>query len=156
MTLPPDPLTAPICDDPRFFDLLTGSFARSVGRQFTDRDAAWLYHEAPFVVLAHNTDPDPRFIYANKAGQACFEYGWDEFIILPSRLSAEPALQAKRLEVFERVSRDGFIAGYSGIRIAKSGRRFRIEDAVIWRLVDEDGIHRGEAATFARWTSVSE
>lgn len=141
-------------DDPQFFELLAGSFARLLGRALTACDAAWLYHEAPFAVLAHNTDPDPRFTYANKAAQACFEYDWDEFVTLPSRLSTEPAIQAKRLEVFERVERDGFVAGYSGIRIARSGRRFRIEEAVIWRLVDDAGIHRGEAATFASWSDV--
>jgi hypothetical protein len=148
-------LSAPIPDDPDFFALLNGSFERFVGRKLTDKDAAWLYHRAPFVVLAHNTDPDPRFIYANKAAQACFEYGWDEFVTLPSRLSAEPALQAGRREAFERVERDGFVSAYSGIRIAKSGRRFRIEDTVIWRLVDSQGIHRGEAATFAKWGDVA-
>jgi hypothetical protein len=29
----------------------------------------WLYEEAPYCVLAHNTDPDPVFVYANKTAQ---------------------------------------------------------------------------------------
>ncbi len=48
-------------------------------------------------MLAHNTDPDPRFIYANKTAQACFEYAGDEFITLPSRLSAEAPNRAERV-----------------------------------------------------------
>ena len=104
------------------------------------------------MVLAHNTDADPRFIYANKAAQSRFGYGWDEFMSLPSRLSAESGLRERREAVLNAVARDGFVAGYSGVRIAKSGLRFRIVDAVIWQLIDEDGTVRGQAATFSQWS----
>lgn len=144
----------PAREDAEFFALLTGSYEWLVGRPLAAPSAAWLYREAPFVVLAHNTDPDPRFIYANQAAQACFGYGWDEFVTLPSRLSAEATLQEKRQAVLEAVARDGFIAGYSGIRIARSGRRFRIVDTVVWQLIDEAGTVHGQAATFSRWEDV--
>ena len=144
----PDP------EDPEFFALLAGSYARLTGRPLGAVSAAWLYREAPFVVVAHNTDPDPRFVYANRAAQACFGYDWEEFVTLPSRLSAEMGLREKRQTVLEAVARDGFVAGYSGIRIAKSGRRFRISDTVIWQLADETGILRGQAATFAAWSDI--
>ncbi len=144
----------PAPEDAFFFELMSGSFARLVGRPIGARSASWLYRDAPFVVLAHNTDADPRFIYANRAAQACFGYGWDEFVTLPSRLSAEAGLREKRQAVLESVARDGFVGGYSGIRIAKSGRRFRIADAVIWQLIDEAGTLHGQAATFAEWTDV--
>lgn len=141
-------------EDREFFALLTGSYARLVGKPLGAASAAWLYREAPFVVVAHDTDPDPRFVYANRAAQACFGYDWDEFVTLPSRLSAEAALREKRQAALEAVTRDGFAAGYSGIRIAKSGRRFRILDTVIWQLVDETGAVRGQAATFSKWEDV--
>ena len=141
-------------EDPEFFALLVGSYARLTGKPLGAASATWLYREAPFVVLAHNTDPDPRFVYANRAGQDCFGYGWEEFVTLPSRLSAEAGLREKRQAALEAVTRDGFVAGYSGIRIAKSGRRFRILNTVIWQLIDETGILRGQAATFSKWNSV--
>jgi PAS domain S-box-containing protein len=142
--------------DPAFFALLTGSYARLVGTPLVPQgaDATWLYREAPFIVLAHGTDPDPNFIYANKSAQACFGYSLEEFLGLPSRLSAEPADQAKRQKLLDQVARTGFFAGYSGIRVAKSGRRFRIEDGVIWELVDRDGVRHGQAATFRNWRNV--
>jgi hypothetical protein len=140
--------------DSDFFDLLSGSYARLLGRPLSERDAAWLYAEAPFVVLAHNTDPDPLFVYANKAAQGCFEYDWEEFVRLPSRLSAEAMLWDQRQAALEAVARDGFVTGYSGVRIAKSGRRFRIADAVIWQLIDDAGVIRGQAATFSSWTDI--
>ncbi len=102
-------------------------------------------------MLAHNTDPDPRFIYANKAAQACFGYGWDEITRLPSRLSAEPVAREERQRLLDAVARHGFATGYSGLRIAKSGRRFSIEDGVVWQLIDGNGALRGQAATFAHW-----
>jgi PAS domain-containing protein len=143
--------------DPDFFELLVSSYRRTVGLEpaFLELgqrpSAAWLYEEARHAVLAHNTDPDPRFIYANKAAQACFEYGWDEIVSLPSRLSAEPIDREDRQRLLDSVARRGFAAGYSGLRIAKSGRRFFIEDGVVWQLIDGDGVVRGQAATFAKW-----
>src|SRR5262245_22569631 len=143
--------------DPDFFELLVSSYRRTVGTEpaFLEPgkqpSAAWLYEEARHPVLAHNTDPDPRFIYANKAAQACFEYGWDEITSLSSRLSAEPVDRADRQRLLDAVARRGFAAGYSGLRIARSGRRFFIEDGVVWQLLDNDGAVRGQAATFARW-----
>jgi hypothetical protein len=154
MTTTHDPGLTGAIGDPAFFHLLTGSYRRLVGRPLTDRDAAWLYRDAPFIVLAHNTDPDPIFTYANRAAQDCFGYDWDEFLRLPSRLSAETALQEKRQAALDAVRENGFVAGYSGIRIAKSGRRFWIKDTVIWQLIDEAGMVRGQAATFAEWAAV--
>ena len=74
MTIQPDVAGPASPEDPAFFALLRGSFARLVGTPLipADKDAAWLYYEAPFAVVAHNTDADPRFIYANKTAQACF------------------------------------------------------------------------------------
>jgi PAS domain S-box-containing protein len=102
-------------------------------------------------VLAHNTKPDPGFIYANKAAQKLFGYDWDEIIGLPSRhLAAVPA-RDERQRLLDAVARDGYATGYSGIRIAKSGRRFWIEDGVLWQLRTQDGALRGVTATFANW-----
>ena len=153
-TLPGFPANPSI--DPGFFDLLTGSYARLVGALLVARDPGpdWLYDQAPFAVLAHNTDPDPRFIYANRAAQTCFEYPWDEFVTLPSRLSAEAPDRAERQRLLDEVTRNGFVADYAGIRVAKSGRRFRIENGVVWQLIDEAGNLHGQAATFSAWHDI--
>jgi len=142
--------------DPAFFDLLTGSYARLVGTPLVgpDQDANWLYREAPFVVLAHSTDSDPKFIYANKVAQACFGYSWDEFLTLPSRLSAEPIERDERQTLLDKVTRDGFLSNYRGVRVAKSGRRFIIESGIVWELIDQAGNRHGQAATFGSWRDV--
>ena len=138
------------------FNLLSGSFARVVGRPLvaSGRNSSWLYDDAPFAVLAHNTEPDPRFIYANRTAQRLFEYDWEEFTNVPSRLSAPPVERAERSGLLDEVSRNGFIDDYSGIRVAKSGRLFRIEQAVVWQLLDQHGRVRGQGATFGSWREV--
>jgi hypothetical protein len=145
-----------LSSDPSFFALLTDSYARLVGKPLIPpgKEADWLYRDAPFVVLAHSTEQDPKFIYANKAAQDCFEYSWQEFMALPSRLSAEAPDQARRQSLLEEVSRNGFLTGYSGLRVAKSGRRFIIEDGVVWELIDRAGRRHGQAATFLSWRDV--
>jgi hypothetical protein len=142
--------------DPDFFRLLTESYARLLGRPLVPvgTDAAWLYRDAPFVVLAHSTEDDPKFIYANQAAQFRFEYTWDEFMSLPSRLSAEAPDRAGRQALLDEVSRNGFMTDYRGVRVAKSGRRFIIEDGVVWELIDREGARHGQAATFLSWRNV--
>ena len=148
--------SADISVDPDFFDLLTRSFARLTGKPLVadGQGPDWLYNEAPFAVLAHNTEADPVFVYANKTAQACFEYTWSEFITIPSRLSAEAPNREERQRLLEAVTRNGFIADYRGVRIAKSGRRFWIENGIVWQLYDDHGTYRGQAATFSSWKDV--
>jgi MEKHLA domain len=145
--------------DPDFFLLVSGAYQRLVGKPFSASvagdaaaDAAalarWVYEDAPFCLLAHNTAADPIFIYANRSAQSCFEYDWDEFIQIPSRLSAEAPDRAERQRLLDQVAANGFIGNYRGLRIAKSGRRFWIENATVWRLIDADGKLHGTAAMF--------
>lgn len=114
--------------------------------------ARWLYEDAPFCLLAHDTQEDPRFVYANLTAQRCFEYSWDEFTGMPSRLSAEAPDRADRQRFMDAVQRQGFVSDYGGMRIAKSGRRFRIEQATVWNLLGRDGIRYGQAALVPVWS----
>lgn len=145
-------MTSPV--DPAFFALLASSYAGAVGRPLMadGQDAAWLYNDAPFAVLAHNTAPDPVFVYANRTALACFEYGRDEFMTLPSRLSAEAPNREERQRLLDAVTRDGFISDYRGMRMARSGQRFWIEGGTVWQLIDDAGTPRGQAAMFTSWT----
>ncbi len=136
--------------DSGFFDLLTSSYRRLSGRDLAPpgRDALWLYEAAPFAVLAHDGQDDPLFTYANRTAQTCFEYAWDEIIGLPSRLSALPDARASRQKALDDVALNGITFGYRGLRVARSGRQFWIEDCAIWQLVAENGTVVGQAATF--------
>ena len=142
--------------DPQFFALLTGSYRQLVGKSLVPAGAGpeWLYEEAPFAALAHDGSDDPKFVYANKCAQSCFEYDWDEITKLHSRLSAEPGDRAERQALLDQVARHGFMSGYRGVRVAKSGRRFLIEDGIVWELIDAEGRRHGQAAAFSSWRNV--
>jgi hypothetical protein len=136
--------------------VLLDSFARLLGRDLIPHDAsvaeqARLLFESPFVVVSHGTEADPILNYGNAAALALWEMDLATFVQTPSRLTAEPVHRDERARLLERTRRDGYVDDYAGIRISRSGRRFRIEQAIIWNLVDAAGIHRGQAATFDRW-----
>lgn len=143
--------------DTWFSELLVVSFATVTGAPMVpdsvaDTEAAhWLYH-APFCLLAQDAAADPRFVYANLTAQRCFEYGWEEFTGLPSRLSAEEGNREQRQAFMETVLKRGHVSGYRGMRVARSGRRFWIEDATVWNLTDQDGVLQGQAALVPRWS----
>lgn len=107
---------------------------------------------APKVIVAHGTESDPVFFYGNALALSVFEMDFATFTQLPSRYSAEPLLREERATLLERVSRDGYIDNYAGVRIASSGKRFLIEQAVVWNLQDDKGQLQGQAAAFDRWT----
>ncbi len=135
--------------------LLIDSYTRWTGKPLlagAGPDPARSLYHAPFVVLSHDTAADPVFNYANRTAQALFTMDWTTFVATPSRRSAEPLHRDARAALMARVSRDGYIDDYEGIRISADGRRFRIERAVVWNLLDGAGRYLGQAATFAHWT----
>ncbi|HET9956968.1 MAG TPA: MEKHLA domain-containing protein [Polyangiaceae bacterium] len=139
--------------------LILDSYARVLGKPLleahgTPTERARALYRAPFVVLSHGTAVDPVFNYGNLQAQQLFEFDWESLTQLPSRLSAEPVNQAERQRLLESVSSRGYIDDYAGIRISRTGRRFRIERATVWNLMDEAGHRQGQAATFADWTPV--
>jgi hypothetical protein len=109
------------------------------------REALW---NAPRAIVAHGTETDPVFFYGNRLALDLFEMTFEEFTRLPSRLSAEPLEQEARDKLLEKVAQQSYVDNYSGLRIAKSGRRFMIADTTVWNLVDENGTYQGQAAAF--------
>jgi hypothetical protein len=111
-------------------------------------------HATATVIVAHGTEPDPVFFYGNPAALRLFEANQPVFTAMPSRLSAEPMLRAEREHLLARVRSHGYIDDYSGVRVSTTGRRFRIERATVWNLVDEDGTIKGQAAKFSQWVGL--
>jgi MEKHLA domain len=106
-----------------------------------------IFH-APFVVVSHGTEADPVLNYGNAAALALWEMSWDELTRTPSRLTAEAPNREERARLLAAVAQRGYIDDYSGVRISKSGRRFRIVNATVWNLLTEDGQPCGQAAMF--------
>jgi hypothetical protein len=122
-----------------------------VNPRLSNADAARYIYTAPFVLVSHGTQPDPIFNYANRTALSLFGMSWEEITTCPSRLSAEAPLREEREQLLKEVAEQGYSEGYRGIRIGKHGRRFEIEQALVWNLCDERGIYRGQAASFRHW-----
>lgn len=129
--------------------LLEASYRTVVGRDLR-ADVGGDPYDAPAALLMHGNEADPVFCYANRTAQRLWGLTWEEFIRLPSRLSAEPLVQAERDRLLARVRAHGFIDDYQGVRIAKDGTRFRISGTVVWMVVVEGAAH-GQAALFHEW-----
>ena len=132
--------------------LIAESHLRLTGRRLVDETGADALWASPAVIVAHDTAPDPIFFFGNARALALFETLPENFTAMPSRLSAEAELREERARLMARVTRDGFIDDYSGVRISATGRRFRIQRATVWNLVDASGHLHGQAAAFNDWT----
>ena len=134
--------------------LIAESFARLAGRSLVQtspislEEAIW---EAPRAIVAHGTEPDPRFFYGNRVALELFAMTASGFIGLPSRRSAEPALRQARARMLAKLAQHDIVEDYAGVRIAATGRRFAISQAQVWNIIDEHGGRHGQAATFAEW-----
>ena len=136
--------------------ILRNSLRHWTGRELvpprmSDTEAARYVFEAPFVVASHDTAKDPVFNYANRTGLDLFAMTWDEFTALPSRLSAESTQREARQAMIAEAAGKGYLDRYQGIRIGRHGRRFMIEDAIIWNLLTPEGLPYGQAVMFAHW-----
>jgi len=140
-------------------DLILSSLFRMTGRNLVDsglseKDRYRSLYEAPFCVVSHNTEADPVFNYGNKAALKLFEMEWADFTKLPSRLSAEPHTREEREKLLARVRTHGYIEDYKGVRVSSTGKRFLVEDSVVWNMMDENGTCRGQAAVLYKWLTL--
>ena len=137
-------------------ELMLQSYRRLLGMPLIVASAnedclAEILFKARFALVSHTADTEPMFYYANQTALSLFEFSWDTFTSTPSRLSAEPVNQMERERLLAEVTGKGFIKNYEGIRISKTGKRFRIKNAVVWNLVDSGNIYQGQAACFREW-----
>ncbi|SFT28000.1 MEKHLA domain-containing protein [Paenibacillus sp. BC26] len=138
--------------------IILNSYNRLLGKplipQGEQESAAEALFHADLVVLSHGTQQDPVLNYGNRAALSLWEMDWEAFTQIESKHTAEPMMQEERQRFLEAVAGQGYIDDYNGIRISSSGRRFRIEQAVVWNLYDEAGAYYGQAAAFANYTFV--
>lgn len=135
-------------------ELIAESFARFFERPLVEsapcglEKALW---EAPRAIVAHGTEVEPLFFYGNRLALELFGLRADAFIGLASYSSAEPSEREERARMLEGLRLRGFLEDYSSVRVSTSGQRFAITNTQVWNLVDRDGEHHGQAATFSEW-----
>ncbi|MEA5578996.1 MEKHLA domain-containing protein [Anabaena sp. UHCC 0451] len=104
---------------------------------------------APFVLASHGTEENPIFNYGNRKALEQWEMFWDEFTRTPSRKTAEAVEQEERNRLLADAGTKGF-SYFSGVRITSTGKRFQIEDGILWNLLDEQNQYCGQAAVYSK------
>jgi hypothetical protein len=136
---------------------LLDSYRHWMGRDLIVRNGepecqARALFECPVVVVSHGIEADPILNYGNQTALDLWDMTWQQLITTPSRLTAEPVDRAEREWMLEQARVRGFIDTYRGIRISGTGRRFLIENALIWNVLDAGHQRIGQAAAFSHWT----
>jgi hypothetical protein len=140
--------------------LLLNSFRHWTTRELLERvgdpdcQARKLFR-SPFVVVSHGMEEDPLLNYGNQVALELWVLTWEQLVKTPSRLTAELTNRAEREWMLEQARTRGYLDTYRGVRISSTGRRFLVENALIWNVVDAKGQRVGQAATFSQWTWLS-
>ncbi|MFC1748834.1 MEKHLA domain-containing protein [Pseudomonadota bacterium] len=134
--------------------LLLSSYQRLTGKvlidvsNLSDDSLVTTLDKVPFVLVSHGTEDEPVFNYGNDAALQLFGMTWDEFTSLQSKYSAEAPTREERQHLLTEVKNKGYIDHYHGIRIAKDGHRFPIDNVTVWNVIDDDGVYCGQGATY--------
>ncbi|WP_309732510.1 MEKHLA domain-containing protein [Chamaesiphon sp. OTE_75_metabat_556] len=110
--------------------------------------------DADFYLLSHNIDPDPILNYGNRRVLELWEISWAELTRMHSRETAKSSDRDSRSAVMQQVAAQNYVSGYSGVRVSKTGREFRILDVTIWNLFTRDGHPYGQAAWFKTYEPI--
>jgi len=145
--------------------LMAQSFRRYTGHSIidsgdeslSDQALAEAMYNAPQAIVSHGTEADPIFRYANRSALTLWEMDWEAFTRLPSRRSAEaePDIQSDRDALLKAALQKGWVDNYQGIRVSNTGRRFYIDQTVLWNVVDKDGVRHGQAAFIRQWRHIA-
>ncbi|MBK6958477.1 MAG: MEKHLA domain-containing protein [Nitrosomonas sp.] len=139
---------------------LLDSYAHWVKQELIQRNgtpleqAKRLFNSA-FVVASHGVENNPLLNYGNQAALNLWAMDWQQFTQTPSRLTAEPVNREKRARMLEQARTQGYISDYCGVRISSTGKRFLVDQAIIWNIHKPDGIAIGQGATFSSWKYLS-
>lgn len=114
------------------------------GNEFCEEKATEIVNLKTFPpLLSHSGTPtstnDPLFTFANTSALTAFGYSESEFIGMPSKYSAKQDARDARLRMMQQATELGIITGYAGERVHKSGKIFKIEEGIIWNLIEDDG-----------------
>ena len=135
---------------------LLDSYRHWLGTDLMDRggsasEQAERLYLAPCVVVSHGIESDPILNSANAIALTLWEMPLEQFLKTPSRLTAEPVHRDERARMLDITRRQGYIDDYRGIRVSATGRRFRIDRAIVWNILDDQNQPAGQAATFSEW-----
>ncbi len=140
--------------------IILNSYHRFFNQQLIDRtgdkciQSKNLFY-APMVVYSHDNQLDPIYNYSSEKGLIIWDMTWEQFSKTPSRTTTEPLLREERQQILRETATKGYITNYEGVRISRSGKKYKIFDITLWNLTDNLGQYCGQAATFSQWQPVN-
>jgi MEKHLA domain len=111
---------------------------------------------ADFYILSHDRSTDPLLNYANQRVLDLWEVSWSELTRMHSRETAKSIDRDARSAIMAEVKANNYINGYSGVRISKTGKEFKILDGTVWNLYASTGDFCGQAAWFKQIQDLGE
>jgi MEKHLA domain len=103
---------------------------------------------ADFYILSHNNATDPILNYGNKQVLDLWEVSWEELTTMHSKDTTKPVDRQARSVMMEQAKIHNYVNGYSGVRVSKTGKEFKILDGTIWNLFVNNDEPYGQAAWF--------
>ncbi len=139
---------------------LLDSYAYWVKQELIDRSGTSLEQSErlfrnPCIVVSHGLEDDPILNYGNRVALNLWIMDWKQFTQTPSRFTAEPINREERSRMLEQAKTQGYITDYRGVRISSTGKRFQVDQAIIWNIQKPDGAPLGQGATFSAWRFLS-
>ncbi|MEI2656265.1 MAG: MEKHLA domain-containing protein [Nitrosomonas sp.] len=139
---------------------LLDSYAYWVKQELIDRSGTSLEQSErlfrnPCIVVSHGLEDDPILNYGNRVALNLWIMDWKQFTQTPSRFTAEPINREERSRMLEQAKTQGYITDYRSVRISSTGKRFQVDQAIIWNIQKPDGAPLGQGATFSAWRFLS-
>lgn len=134
-----------------FVQKVLASHLRATGQPLLHSLTAREIWFGDFALLTHRGDAQAMLNYGNKFALDLWACDWQQFTTTPSSATAPDDDRAARQAMMQQVVRDGFVTGYEGRRVSRTGRPFLIQNVTIWRLQEENGESFGVAAFFRQY-----
>jgi hypothetical protein len=137
-------------------ELIASSFFRQARRPLVQKsdDVIAALWTAPCAILAEYQMSGATAHFANRCALEVYETDYLGFSAQVQSFPAQKDQQPSPNGLFSGIHLNGGIAKYSGDLLSCRGNRFRVQHALTWPLIDEDGACHGYAAMFDLWVAL--
>ena len=134
-------------------ELIASSYFRQARRPLVQKsdDVIAALWAAPCAILAHYRVPNTDFHFANRCALDVYESDYIGFSAQFQEALPHKDQRDRQSELFSSAIPTGGMSKYSGNLVSCRGNRFRVQHALTWPLIDEDGEYLGTAAMFDLW-----
>ena len=137
--------------------LLLDSYRHWMKQELIDRGVTFSEQshqlfESSFVVVSHGMQNDPILNYGNRTALALWEMSWEE--LTSTRHASPPNLPIRKNvpRCFNGQHNMDSLMIIEESAFQRPGKRFLVERAIVWNVVDDQGQKQGQAATFSKWS----